>query len=97
MVFLFYFFLTLIPLVPTMDLLASSQRQSVTVREKAVHTCAPSGERISFHTGSALFARCFFSFKLRNLCCADIGVLFNEVKSDTERGSGCTGPAWLRA
>lgn len=65
--------------------------------EGAVCACAPPGERASFHPGSALFARCFFSSKLHNLHCAAIDVLLDKVKSDTEPGSGCIDSAWLCA
>lgn len=65
--------------------------------EGAGRACAPPGERASFPMGSAFLARCFLSSKLHNLHCADIDVLLNKVKSDTEQGSGCIDSAWLCA
>lgn len=73
-------------IVLAIDLFASFRRQSI-VSGKTVNVCAPSRERFSVHVGSFLFAGCFFSLKQRNLHRADIDVLLNKVKSDTEQSS----------
>jgi len=95
-VLLFCCFVTLLPWVPATAPATARPGSAPGDRwwGEGQGPCAPSGEKISFHLGS-IFARSFFSLKLRTLYCAGVDVLFNQVRSDAEQSGGRVGSARL--